>query len=95
MADVALEAPRIVKPEDVGDWYVRGSTGTMAPFSAFATTDWTAGPAQLGRYNGQPSLEIQGQSAPGQIGTSESTTGSSAERRTCRRKRSLRGIETR
>jgi multidrug efflux pump len=54
------------KPEDVGDWYVRGSTGTMAPFSAFASTDWTAGPAQLGRYNGQPALEIQGQSAPGQ-----------------------------
>ena len=25
-----------------------------------------AGPAQLGRYNGQPSLEIQGQSGPGQ-----------------------------
>ena len=37
----------------------------MAPFSAFATTDWTVGPAQLGRYNGLPALEIQGQSAPG------------------------------
>jgi multidrug efflux pump len=37
----------------------------MAPFSAFATSHWTVGPAQLGRYNGQPALEIQGQSAPG------------------------------
>ncbi len=60
------DAPYRARPEDVGDWYVRGATGTMAPFSAFAKTDWTAGPAQLGRFNGQPSLEIQGQSGPGQ-----------------------------
>jgi multidrug efflux pump len=60
------DAPFRSRPEDVGDWFVRGGAGTMAPFSAFATTDWTAGPAQLGRYNGQPALEIQGQSAPGQ-----------------------------
>jgi multidrug efflux pump len=38
----------------------------MAPFSAFSTTSWTMGPAQLGRFNGQPALEVQGQSAPGQ-----------------------------
>ena len=60
------DAPFRSRPEDVADWYVRGSTGTMAPFSAFATTSWTVGPAQLGRFNGQPALEIQGQSAPGQ-----------------------------
>jgi multidrug efflux pump len=60
------DAPFRASPEDLGDWYVRGSTGTMAPFSAFSTTSWTMGPAQLGRYNGQPSLEVQGQSAPGQ-----------------------------
>ncbi len=60
------DAPFRAKPEDLGDWYVRGATGTMAPFSAFSTSSWTMGPAQLGRYNGQPSLEIQGQSGPGQ-----------------------------
>ena len=60
------DAPFRSRPEDVGDWFVRGSTGTMAPFSAFATTSWITGPAQLGRYNGQPSLEIQGESSPGQ-----------------------------
>ncbi|HVN02109.1 MAG TPA: efflux RND transporter permease subunit [Caulobacteraceae bacterium] len=60
------DAPFRSRPEDIGAWYVRGATGTMAPFSAFATTNWAAGPAQLGRYNGQPALEIQGQSAPGQ-----------------------------
>jgi len=38
---------------------------TMVPFSAFATGLWTYGPAQLQRYNGVPSFEIQGQAAPG------------------------------
>jgi multidrug efflux pump len=60
------DAPYRSRPEDVGSWYVRGVTGTMAPFSAFATTHWTVGPSQLGRYNGQPALEVQGQSAPGE-----------------------------
>src|SRR5436853_3208138 len=31
------------KPEDLGSWYVRGATGEMTPFSAFATTRWTHG----------------------------------------------------
>jgi multidrug efflux pump len=60
------DAPYRSRPEDVGDWYVRGASGAMAPFSAFASTDWTVGPAQLGRYNGVPALEVQGESAPGQ-----------------------------
>ncbi|HTO44575.1 MAG TPA: efflux RND transporter permease subunit [Burkholderiales bacterium] len=38
---------------------------TIVPFSAFATGLWTYGPAQLQRYNGVPSFEIQGQAAPG------------------------------
>jgi multidrug efflux pump subunit AcrB len=37
----------------------------MAPFSAFSTSHWEIGPTQLQRYNGLPSLEIQGQAAPG------------------------------
>jgi multidrug efflux pump subunit AcrB len=44
---------------------VRSNTGTMAPFSSFATASWTMGPATLTRYNGLPSIEIQGQGAPG------------------------------
>ena len=59
------DAPFRSRPEDVGSWFVRGATGTMAPFSSFATSRWTVGPAQLGRYNGQPALEVQGQPAPG------------------------------
>ncbi len=59
------DAPFRSRPEDIGSWYVRGASGGMAPFSAFATSRWTVGPSQLGRYNGQPALEVQGQPAPG------------------------------
>ena len=37
----------------------------MAPLSAFTTAHWTQGPAVLSRYNGLPSIEINGQGAPG------------------------------
>jgi multidrug efflux pump len=59
------DAPFRSNPEDMNQWYVRASNGTMTPFSAFATTRWTLGPARLERFNGQGSLEIQGQPAPG------------------------------
>jgi multidrug efflux pump len=59
------DAPYRSRPEDLGLWRVRGSTGTMAPVSAFSTSDWTLGPAQLQRYNGVPAMDLQGQSAPG------------------------------
>ena len=52
-------------PEDIGKLYVRGASGTMAPFTAFADLSWRQGPTQLTRYNGQPSMEILGQPAPG------------------------------
>jgi len=60
------DAPFRSSPKDIGEWFVRGASGNMAPFSSFATTSWTVGPALLERYNGLPSLEIQGQAAPGQ-----------------------------
>ena len=53
------------KPEDLDQWYVRGSTGGMTPFSAFATTRWTFGAETLARYNGLASSDIQGAGAPG------------------------------
>ncbi|HVY33543.1 MAG TPA: efflux RND transporter permease subunit [Caulobacteraceae bacterium] len=53
------------KPEDLGDWQIRNSAGSMTPFSAFAKTDWAFGPAQLNRFNGVQSYEIQGQPGPG------------------------------
>lgn len=59
------DAPYRMTPDDLNRWYVRTKTGTMAPFSSFATAHWTMGPTSLTRYNGYPSIEIQGQGAPG------------------------------
>ena len=59
------DAPYRMAPEDLNRWYVRSSSGSMAPFSSFARANWTLGPASLTRYNGLPSIEIQGQAAPG------------------------------
>ena len=59
------DAPFRSRPEDLDRWFVRGTTGTMAPFSAFATSRWTYASPRLERYNGLPSMEIQGAAAPG------------------------------
>jgi multidrug efflux pump len=53
------------RPEDLAEWYVRTSTGAMAPFSAFATTSWSRSPALVTRFNGWSSYEIEGAAAPG------------------------------
>jgi hydrophobe/amphiphile efflux-1 (HAE1) family protein len=62
---VQAEAPFRMLPEDINNWFVRGSTGQMVPFSAFATAKWEFGSPRLERYNGLPSMEILGQAAPG------------------------------
>jgi hydrophobe/amphiphile efflux-1 (HAE1) family protein len=59
------DAPYRTKPDDLNHWYVRGTSGALAPFSAFANESWTFGPAQLSRYNGMPAMELLGQPAPG------------------------------
>ncbi|MCW6529597.1 efflux RND transporter permease subunit [Sphingomonas lycopersici] len=53
------------KPDDLDQWYVRGSNGQMAPFSSFATTGWSQAPTTLSRFNGIQSFEFQGQGARG------------------------------
>jgi multidrug efflux pump len=62
---VQADAPFRMKPEDLDRWYVRNSSGEMAPFSAFATSHWTIGSPRLERYNGLSSVNIQGSPAPG------------------------------
>ena len=52
-------------PEDLNKWYVRNNVGTMVPFSAFASGEWTYGSPRLERYNGIASANIQGTPAPG------------------------------
>ncbi len=54
-----------MSPQDLDQWYVRNSAGTMVPFSAFIAPTWTYGSPKLERYNGLPSFEILGQPAPG------------------------------
>jgi HAE1 family hydrophobic/amphiphilic exporter-1/multidrug efflux pump len=63
---VQSDAPYRTKPQDLDNLYVRGATGTMAPIAAFATSEWIYGPTRLERYNGLPSMEIQGSPSPGE-----------------------------
>ncbi len=59
------DAPYRSKPSDLDQWYVRGSSGQMAPFSSFAKTSWEVAPVLLSRFNGIQSYEFQGSAAPG------------------------------
>jgi len=59
------DAPYRMTPQDLDRWHVRATNGAMVPFSSFATARWTIGPAALNRYNGLPSIQIQGAGAPG------------------------------
>ncbi|HEX2254442.1 MAG TPA: multidrug efflux RND transporter permease subunit [Thermoanaerobaculia bacterium] len=62
---LAADAPYRMTPQDILDLKVRNDRGEMVPFGAFTTVEWTAGPAQLQRYNGYPSMTIAGSPAPG------------------------------
>jgi hydrophobe/amphiphile efflux-1 (HAE1) family protein len=59
------DAPFRMQPEDLGRWYVRNRSGQMVPFSAFASGHWTFGSPKLDRFNGFPTIAIQGEPAPG------------------------------
>ena len=62
---VQADAKFRMLPEDVDKLYVRSANGEMVPFSAFTTAHWVYGSPRLERYNGLPSMEIQGEAAPG------------------------------
>ncbi|CAN7286622.1 efflux RND transporter permease subunit [Phenylobacterium sp. LjRoot219] len=53
------------RPEDLGDWFVRTNSGTMAPFSSFARATWETTPRVVSRFNGVSAFEIQGDAAEG------------------------------
>ena len=59
------DAPYRMLPKDLEKLYVRNTTGKMVPFSSFAAGHWTTGSPKLERFNGFPSLNILGESAPG------------------------------
>ena len=54
-----------MQPEDFDKWYVRNKVGKMVPFSAFAKTEWTYGPAQLNRFDGYSSFPLSIEAKPG------------------------------
>ncbi|MEO8624454.1 MAG: efflux RND transporter permease subunit, partial [bacterium] len=70
------DSPFRSRPEDLADWYVRTTTGSMAPFSAFARTSWQRAPVTVGRFNGLSSFEIEGAAVEGR------STGEAMERMT-------------
>ena len=59
------DAPYRSQPSDLGQWFVRGNTGQMTPFSAFATINWSSSPPSTSRFNGVPAYEFSGQAASG------------------------------
>ena len=59
------DAPYRMLPKDVDKLYVRNTAGRMVPFSSVASSHWTSGSPKLERFNGFPSLNIQGEAAPG------------------------------
>ncbi|KMK67777.1 efflux RND transporter permease subunit [Puniceibacterium sp. IMCC21224] len=52
-------------PSDLEKWRVRNASGGLVPFSNFADGSWQFGPQGVNRYNGVPSMQIQGSPAPG------------------------------
>ncbi|MCL1926448.1 MAG: efflux RND transporter permease subunit [Syntrophorhabdaceae bacterium] len=62
---VQADATHRMLPKDVDKLYVRNTAGKMVPFSAIATGRWTSGSPRLERYNGFPSINIQGEAADG------------------------------
>ena len=62
---VQADAQFRMLPKDLDKLYVRNVSGKMVPFSAFATGKWTSGSPRLERFNAFPSMNIQGEPAPG------------------------------
>jgi HAE1 family hydrophobic/amphiphilic exporter-1/multidrug efflux pump len=59
------EAEARATPSDIEKWRVRNASGGLVPFSNFATGTWDYGAQGLYRYNGIPSMQVQGSPAPG------------------------------
>jgi multidrug efflux pump len=62
---VQADAPARMQPDDLLQINASNSQGRPVPLSAFATTRWVTGAMQTVRYNGYPSMRIEGSAAPG------------------------------
>jgi hydrophobe/amphiphile efflux-1 (HAE1) family protein len=61
---VQADAPYRMLPTDIERLQVRNNAGKMVPFSSFASGHWTSGSPKLERFNGFPSINLLGESAP-------------------------------
>ncbi|MCX6992691.1 MAG: efflux RND transporter permease subunit [Kiritimatiellaeota bacterium] len=68
------DAPYRMLPGDLEKLYVRNNADKMVPFSSFAAGHWTSGSPKLERFNGFPSINIQGESAAGRSSGEAMTT---------------------
>jgi len=59
------QAESRMTPDDLDQWYLRNQSGQLVPINSFTEAKWSFGSPRLERYNGQPSLELLGQAAPG------------------------------
>ena len=59
------DAPFRMLPHDLDRWYVRNNLGGMVPFDAICKAHWEIGSPKLERFSGLPSVELQGEPAPG------------------------------
>ena len=62
---VQAEAPFRMQAGDFDRFYVRNTRGDMVPFSSFLSMRTEYASPRLERYQGQPSVEILGEAAPG------------------------------
>jgi HAE1 family hydrophobic/amphiphilic exporter-1 len=62
---VQADAPYRMVPTDFDKYYVRSNSGTMVSFSSFSKGRWAQGSPKLERFNSFPSINIQGEAAPG------------------------------
>jgi hydrophobic/amphiphilic exporter-1 (mainly G- bacteria), HAE1 family len=59
------DAPYRMLPRDIERLYLRNTAGKIVPFSALASAHWSSGAPRLERFNGFPSMNIQGEPAAG------------------------------
>ena len=60
-----LDAPYRMLPTDLNRLQVRNVRGGLVPLSAISSGRWVSGSPRLERFNGFPSMNIQGEPAPG------------------------------
>lgn len=53
------------KPDNLGDMYVRSSSGQMIPVRAFTTVKFVNGPDSVERFNALPAIKLLGDAKPG------------------------------